>query len=367
MEVILHIGTHKTGSSAIQSFLATNRTHLLDKGIYYPIFPNQSLNGNFLGAGLAFDNHGEVEHFFSESIRKAELADATILLVSAESLYAMTSFFYRLYERGEHDYWDRERASLNGLRRCIPLDMTVKICAYVRRPDLFLESIYNQCVKHFPGFAGDIDQFLVQMREAMDYKRQFGLWGDVFGDDVVDVRSYDQVGDDVVQDFFDAVLGLRALAEFSVREDRVNERLNRDLLEYKRILNRMPWSRAESLTNMVQVMALSREMPDSGRYQYFLTQELRTKILNDEQCGVRALRQHWSGICFREVDEDGSDYPGLSVESVVEIYLRHRMLAGSVRERTKLFFRKIYYPLALRYPRVVSISAFVRKVFNPTR
>ena len=36
MELIIHIGTHKTGTSSLQTFLATNRSVLIKHGIYYP-------------------------------------------------------------------------------------------------------------------------------------------------------------------------------------------------------------------------------------------------------------------------------------------------------------------------------------------
>ena len=36
MNFIFHIGTHKTGSTAIQSFLFANRNRLLKSGILYP-------------------------------------------------------------------------------------------------------------------------------------------------------------------------------------------------------------------------------------------------------------------------------------------------------------------------------------------
>ena len=42
----LHIGSHKTGSSLIQRFLAQSRIPLTDRGIFYPIGPDDvNLNG----------------------------------------------------------------------------------------------------------------------------------------------------------------------------------------------------------------------------------------------------------------------------------------------------------------------------------
>ena len=38
MKVFLHIGCHKTGTTALQDFAMSNRQHLLDNGIFYPGF-----------------------------------------------------------------------------------------------------------------------------------------------------------------------------------------------------------------------------------------------------------------------------------------------------------------------------------------
>ena len=39
MKLILHIGTHKTGSTALQQFLSANPHSLSDRGIHYAVPP----------------------------------------------------------------------------------------------------------------------------------------------------------------------------------------------------------------------------------------------------------------------------------------------------------------------------------------
>ena len=39
----MHIGTHKTGTTAIQHFLDQNRSRLLEQGFLYPAVPEGSL------------------------------------------------------------------------------------------------------------------------------------------------------------------------------------------------------------------------------------------------------------------------------------------------------------------------------------
>ncbi len=45
MRFVIHIGTHKTGTSSLQTFCVANRRTLLDQGIYYPT--NKYASQNF--------------------------------------------------------------------------------------------------------------------------------------------------------------------------------------------------------------------------------------------------------------------------------------------------------------------------------
>ena len=44
MRLILHIGTHKTGTSSLQLFCRNNRKALLEHGIFYPKTSHNALH-----------------------------------------------------------------------------------------------------------------------------------------------------------------------------------------------------------------------------------------------------------------------------------------------------------------------------------
>ena len=46
--IYFHIGTHKTGTTAIQKFLVTNKDELLNLGYKYDYFDKQEMNQGYL-------------------------------------------------------------------------------------------------------------------------------------------------------------------------------------------------------------------------------------------------------------------------------------------------------------------------------
>lgn len=354
MRIVLHIGTHKTGTSALQAYCAKNREALLARGIYYPKLANGSNSFNFLGARLAFGQDAAVREFFAGAIDDTRKAGANTLLVSGESFYAMTGLFLRLYERPCGDYWEHERRCIAALKASLPGDAECAIYCYVRRQDRFLESLYNQCVKHAPGFGGNIGEFLERMRETVYYGRHIQLWAGSFGMEAIGVRSYDHAARHLPKDFMAWALGIKDCGGFSDLGTRVNERLSRDLLEYKRILNRIGLSRADAISATVHVMELSRAMGDDGRYHDYLDARERANLLAelaDDWAALTAQHAGLQGIQMAVTDStDGVSevYGGLSAAAAIEIAYRHWRLYRQPRVWVRTQLRRLYEPLRLR-------------------
>lgn len=370
MKVILHIGTHKTGTSALQSFCATNRNVLLTHGVHYPLLPNRSRSFNFLAAHIAFGRTKQVRRFFARAIDAASRAGVQTLLVSAESFYAMTGLFYRLYDRPCGDYWEHERKCVTSLRECLPTGVDCDIHCYVRRQDRFLESLYNQCVKHSPGFGGEIAAFLTPMRDTLDYSRHVEIWEAAFGTGSVHVRCYEPAAHRLPDDFMESALSIGSAEGFVSAGQRVNERLSRDLLEYKRVLNRLGLSRADSVTAMMQILELSRMMGDGGGHHDYLSPEQRRQLLAECEDSNAALASRYAKVGRFLEEAAGSDtsawepYPGLSVEAALEIGYRHRQLASRPGERLRTISRRIYLPLRQRYAFVDAIAGSIRGLLH---
>lgn len=128
MQIVLHIGPPKTGSSAIQHWCALNRDNLQASGIYYPehdLDVNGISSGNLLSIYERNAETGELvfsNDKFSQVKKDARNAGADVLLLSSE-------FFFK---------------NVNELAINIP---SASFVAYIRFELTKLVSSYNQSVK----------------------------------------------------------------------------------------------------------------------------------------------------------------------------------------------------------------------------
>lgn len=220
MKLILHIGMMKTGTTALQSFLHANRAWLGERGIAYPSIrltdSHRYWGRRVVRYPIDAPKFRDAPAYFERHVaRPARAAGAETLVVSYEGLWSLACK-PETVERG---------ASIAQ----VVAGHDVSVVAYVRRQDLWFESLYNQGIK-----VGDenrsFDAFLEHYdREGWgDLERGLAWWRQ-FSDDIR-VRVYErgQV-EDVVADFV-GMLGIDSLA--GARAPRLkNERVNTELLE----------------------------------------------------------------------------------------------------------------------------------------
>jgi len=132
--LILHIGTHKTGSTTIQNYLYYNRLWLKTLGIYYPrpkngwlFYSNNHsdlrdtaiIEGRPRGAKIHSD-FGSHDALLGRYIRTIKDVGQSINILSAE---------------GWSSHLNRYAARLAPLRQ----HFDVKVLAFFRRPDFWIE------------------------------------------------------------------------------------------------------------------------------------------------------------------------------------------------------------------------------------
>lgn len=278
MRTVLHIGTHKTGTSSLQNFLATNRRRLQAAGIYYPSDPRSVRNFNAVAADVALERTDRARSLIAGAGDSAQRHDCGTLLLSAESFYAMTTFFHLLLDRPVVDYWATERAALERLRALLPSGDVI-VVAYFRRQDLYLESLYNQFVKQTRGYAEEIEQFLHDSGPAADYLGHMDLWAEVFGHPQIAVRSYSAAQGNVVHDFCETVLGIAPSSGFAPATTPVNPPLGPELIAFKRATNRVPMPLADSYMQAKAVGRVARDMPRPEATPALLSDDGRRALL----------------------------------------------------------------------------------------
>ncbi|MCP4303724.1 MAG: hypothetical protein GY788_02355, partial [bacterium] len=234
MTLYIHVGSHKTGTTAIQKCAAANRSVLRSQGLWYP--SNEEI-------GRA-EYHGH--HHFAHAVAgrpdpRFSLADIEpfcSLLREGHTQNEMTLLsaepFFRHFYGHSKNVWARRRAYLKRLRDLIAIDDVV-IVIVLRRQDSFARSLYQEKVKA-RGYTRTFKTLLKKESWNFDYCTHVSLLSEVFSR--VKVLIYeDLVTDDLVNGFFRGI----GFAGSAIANDKVsNKSLPLELTEYKRLLNRTP-------------------------------------------------------------------------------------------------------------------------------
>ena len=228
-QVILHIGTMKTGTTSIQQVFAKRRDDMLAQGAYYPNSPGAKAHelltyaaaGGQRGprAGDAFwkgiDPQVRLKQFSAEFA--AEMRD-----VPAQANRVILSD-----ER--FSFYLRSREHIAALRAILdPYFDRFTVVAYLRRQDSFLASRYAEQLR--VGTVGEPDHRQTNPDRLQDYDYEWllGNWAAMFGQAAVQPRIYERVtkgGFDSVRDFL-AVCGLDLAVSEDDRGARSNPSMN---------------------------------------------------------------------------------------------------------------------------------------------
>lgn len=162
LKLILHAGTPKTGTTALQSFLHSHREDLLDRGILYPRCgvcpPPEPKHQWMIGALVDEDATAFAAHM--QGVLQETREDTHTIILSSEGL------FHRWW-----DFTDAGRAILQGLTG----QFEVSVWVFFRDPVSFLRSFYIQMLKNprssgpFYGRDVAVGQMLSHPRFAVHF------------------------------------------------------------------------------------------------------------------------------------------------------------------------------------------------------
>lgn len=234
MDLHLHIGSPKTGTTAVQTFLAANREALRELAVLHPrtfgdkrhlVLPDlvrvkrQTRSTNGAGSEGLVDPESVAEQLQEELAER----DYTKVLFSSE-------FFWTKLARSRQ---------LELLRDFLTRFFDrIYIHAYIRRQDEYIASAWSTAVK-----GGSTDSLSGtwprdRLRDIIDYWKILSPWAEVFGRESIICRKFDRrtlKNGDIIEDLLDAA-GVAWQSGFHV-PSRVNESLDADSLEFLRILN----------------------------------------------------------------------------------------------------------------------------------
>ncbi|MGY4877591.1 hypothetical protein ACLUEY_06850 [Vreelandella aquamarina] len=180
-KLFLHLGTHKTGTTALQAFSVSNRDVLRRHGLLYPDF------SPFLSGPK--DGHHPWAHAFSSKPTKLSKIQAQALvgywqteavehnlsvMVSAEAMYR--------HVIGEGSYRVRRQRYLTVLKKVLSCFDVVPVVVF-RRPDDYVRSLYQESVanaskpRQLPTFA----DYVANPPPGVNYTANANVIHQVFG------------------------------------------------------------------------------------------------------------------------------------------------------------------------------------------
>ncbi len=241
LDLVLHIGSGKTGTSSIQYFMNLNRAALADLGLLYPRTPGPRRHYRL---SLFARSDGPLEDlpswrrerergrfsspeafrktFRRRLLREIDESGLSRVLLSDEALYASSDEAMQRLSRFVH----RIASSL-------------RIVVYLRRQDDHLVSRYQQVVKH--GETVRLAERTQQpnLSGTYDYYLRLRTWERLLKPSELVVRRFEPDGfvdGSLVQDFLDAA-NIDARADDFKQAEPVNESLDAEAVELLRILN----------------------------------------------------------------------------------------------------------------------------------
>lgn len=190
IDLVIHIGFRKTGTTYIQSAFDQNRNLLLREGI---LFPNTGLDrtesrggrpgacAGHLGFISLVRNREKQWGLWKDVLREIGKHKVNTIFISAENFL--------------HEY---QTIDLQELRQTFSGFRQIRFIVSVRRPDNWIESLYKELVcGGWKGEARTFDSFVEEEWQQMDFASRLDPWIREFGFESFDAISIDSYRDDL--------------------------------------------------------------------------------------------------------------------------------------------------------------------------
>lgn len=305
----LCIGTMKTGSTALQSFLQSNLKALEKQNFCYPLMDVEAMsyaksrNGHFLVFKTVHQNIPKTE----EQIAKIQQACYQQLEEAAKNypnIILSEELIWHHSEKQEN-FWE------NLVDRLEKINCQLRVIVYLRRQDMLVQSLWKQGVKSGLQTSCPFDKYVRRRRYRyfpLDYYAQLKKIEKFVGKENLAVRVYENgqyEGGTIISDFMHT-LGIPLTEDFVQDTERRNPSLNGNFIEIKRILNGLPEYR-EMDNFMIKPLlsaSLFQEKRAKGEKTSLFSYEDQTAFLKGYEESNRKVAVEFlnrgDGVLFRE-------------------------------------------------------------------
>ena len=315
--IILHIGTTKTGSSALQRFFTDNRTLLEEAGLvyYYPLHkyvPWAHISNGDCLLYMAYDMLG-VDMDSDKSSFLTKERDNIIercqnfneVLISEEVIWDR-SFLY-------DGLWEALRETITCL---FGEDIQIQIVLYLRRQDDWIFSWWKEEVHsthyrmgmHFEEFLQDSIS-----RKLTDYAYGVEIIEEAFGKDNIIIRSYDRdgfCGGDIFHDFTSAI-GVPWNEGYIIPSDLLNRSISTEAANAMIVLNNDDSKRLPDRKDLYRAVRLYTKMYPENKRTYPLPPDERSRLVEAFRPGNLQLSKRYNGgkLLFSDFIEEYTYLP----------------------------------------------------------
>lgn len=290
--LILHIGTHKTGTTAIQRALASQRAACLAQGVIYPPtdrepWPELPKHCSIFSAAARGDAaHAEAERQWLLSVFRA--SGAHTLLLSEEGL-------------------SEPQPRLAEFFAPLAAEFDIVVVCMLRRPDLFTESLYNQFVREAARREGRSILMFSRargLRERLRYADILRRW-QALPARVVALDFDATVKTQPLLPAFTAAAGIGPLAPV---DDRANASADVRLIQLLARMNRQRL--AYDLPRLMQAAAALEAEGRFARGKHMLGRRERMQLLDETAPEMERLARDF-GVAFSTELPAGEGMPAM--------------------------------------------------------
>jgi hypothetical protein len=326
----VHIGVHKTGTTYIQTLLKNNRKRLARHGVLYPL------------SGLHGSGHAALGQNYLDEQRRAHLRKSNILADGESALSVRDNILYEhglMKTRIGSTIVSAEGLAIadnEGVKRFaehyLPY-FDVQIIVFLRRQDFMAESSRAQ--------AYTVNQIEFDPRGPFspdnvnyNFTHVLNCWNSQFDEKSITVVEYpEDQGSHALRELTFDLFGLPGGLE--VDDQRVNERLGRDVLEYIYEHSKLVYDTRPYFKALKRLGRYSSQHPSELKYRHFYSPQERLEILDTyRESNVIVSSMYRPGLFSScpavAVDEEWEPYPGLTKEQVAVF---DKLLAGIIDEK----------------------------------